>query len=188
MPPPPFAQPLGPPTTPPPWPVPAPPTPRRPTQWPTRLLLVTALAVIGGIAIGAWFRPLPDSKVPSAPPAPTYTDLQVGEAKASVCAAYQKVHHMVLAASGRNFGDDPLAKHVVAEGGWLAFDVGRGYLLTELAEKPATPSDLAAAIRKLTDLYQILAVDYMNSASDSELDPSLRSGDEVTGTIERLCK
>jgi hypothetical protein len=149
---------------------------------------VTALAVIGGIAIGAWFRPLPDSKAPSAPPTPTYTDLQVGEAKASVCTAYQKVHHAVLAASSRNFGNDPLAKHVVAEGVWLAFDVGRDYLLTKLAEKPATPPDLAAAIRKLAGLYQILAVDYMNSASDSELDPSLRSGDEVTGTIERLCK
>jgi hypothetical protein len=148
---------------------------------------VTALAVIGGIAIGAWFRPPPDSKAPSAPPALTYTDLQVGEAKASVCTAYQKVHHAVLLASGTKYGDDQVAKEVVAEGVWLAFDNGSLYLSTILADEPATPSDLVQAVRKLAKLYQLLALDYMTEADHSELDSALRTGDEVTHTIERLC-
>jgi hypothetical protein len=149
---------------------------------------VTALAVIGGIAIGAWFRPLPDSKAPSAPPAPTYTDQEVGEAKTSVCTAYQKVHHAVILVSSTKYGDDQVAKQVVAEGGWQALDNGSMYLSTILADEPATPSDLAQAVRKLGKIYQLIALDYMTEASHSELDSALRTGDEVTATIERLCK
>jgi hypothetical protein len=149
---------------------------------------VTALAVIGGIAIGAWFRPLPDSKAPSAPLAPTYTDQQISDAKTNVCAAYQKVHHAVLLASSTKYGDDQVAKQVVAEGGWQALDNGSMYLSTILTDEPAAPSDLAQAVRKLAKVYQLIALDYMTEANQSELDSALRTGDEVTGTIERLCK
>jgi hypothetical protein len=161
---------------------------RRPSQWLARILLVAALSVIAGIAIGAWFRPIPSNKPRPTEPTPTYTNQQVADARTSVCAAYQKIHHMVVASSGRNFGDAPLAKQVVAEGGWIALDVGRDYLLTKLGEEPATPPDLAASIKKLANLYQTLAVDYMNGATDSELNPTLRAGDDVTATIDRLCK
>ena len=40
-----------------------------------------------GVAIGAWFRPLPKNEPP---PAPTYSSQQVADAKAKVCAAYAK--------------------------------------------------------------------------------------------------
>jgi hypothetical protein len=149
---------------------------------------VTALAVIGGIAIGAWFRPLPDSKAPSAPPVPTYTDLQVGEAKADVCVAFDKAHHALIAAGGRNFGEDQVAKQVVAEGGWQALTTNSEYLLTTLTEQPATPPDLAQAVRKLAILYQILAVNYIADVSHSEQDSVLRNSDNATLVIERLCK
>jgi hypothetical protein len=149
---------------------------------------VTALAIIGGIAIGAWFRPLPDNKAPSAQSAPTYTDQQVSDAKANVCAAYQKVHHAVILATTTKYGDDQVAKQVVADSSWIAFDNGSLYLSTILADEPATPSDLTQSVRKLAKLYQLLALDYMTEASHSELDSALRTGDEVTATIERLCK
>ncbi|MBS4728353.1 hypothetical protein MSM1_08345 [Mycobacterium sp. SM1] len=151
-------------------------------------MLITALAVIGGIAIGAWFRPLPNNKSQSTQPAPTYTQQQVSDAKAKVCAAYQKVRHANELARALYLGDDQVAKQVVAEGGWLALDGGSRYLSTTLAEEPATPSDLAAAVRKLADLYQILAINYMASVAHSEQDPVLRASHDVTAELERLCK
>ncbi|MDI3313416.1 MAG: hypothetical protein QJR12_03730 [Mycobacterium sp.] len=149
---------------------------------------MTALIVIGGVAIGGWFRPLPDNKPLPASPAPIYTDQQVGEAKASVCAAFDKAHHALVVAGARNFGEDQVAKQVVAEGGWEALTTGSEYLLTTLAEEPATPPDLAQGIRKLAKLYQILALNFISDVSHSEQDSVLRNSDEATLTIERLCK
>jgi hypothetical protein len=151
-------------------------------------LLVTALVTIGGIAIGAWFRPLPDNKPAPASPTPTFTDQQVTDAKARICAAFDKAHHALVVAGARNFGEDQVAKQVVAEGGWEALTAGSEYLLTTLVEEPATPPDLARAIRKIVGLYQSLAVNYIADVSHSEQNSVLRASDEATATIERLCK
>ena len=49
------------------------------------LLLTLAVAIVG------WFRPLP-AKPPSAP---VYSSQQIADAKAKVCAEYQKVHSAI---------------------------------------------------------------------------------------------
>jgi hypothetical protein len=157
-------------------------------RWPTFVILAIALAVVTGIAIAGWFLPLSENKPSAASPAPRYTDQQVSDAKSKVCSAYQKVHHAVLVASARNGGSDPTAQLAVATAVRQALDVGRGYLLTTVAEEPATPPDLAAAVRKLAGLFEVLAVDYLAEVSDSELEPSLRASDDATLTIEGLCK
>jgi hypothetical protein len=61
-------------------------------RWPTLTTLAIALF---GVAVGfvGWFRPAPHHDQP--PPKPTYTDQQVADAKAHVCAAFEKVHHTV---------------------------------------------------------------------------------------------
>jgi hypothetical protein len=145
--------------------------------------LVVALIVTLGVAIVGWFRPVP-SKPPSPP---TYTGQQVTDAKTKVCAAHDKVHHAVGLTSGRS-SDDPTLHLAIATSGRQALDVGSSYLLTTLSEQPATPPDLAAAVHKLANTFEELTVDYLAEVSDSELDPLLRTSDQLTMTIEGLCK
>ena len=52
------------------------------------MLLVTLVAV--GAAVAAWLRPIPHNTY-ATPPAPTYSEQQVADAKSKVCAAFAKV-------------------------------------------------------------------------------------------------
>lgn len=174
------------PSGPPPWP-PPPAVPRRSPQ----LLVIASLAIALialGVAIGSWLRPTSDSKPSPAPSPPSFTDKQVVDAKTKVCATYDKVHQGVLANTGRSGGSDPLALLGVAANARIALYDGGQYLIKTLAEQPATPSDLATAVRQLVDSYQLLAVNYMAEVSQSEIDSALHSGDEPNATIQSICK
>ncbi len=148
--------------------------------------LTVALLVTLGVAIVGWFRPLPAKP----PPAPTYSDQQVAEAKAAVCTAYEQIRKAGDVAGARNGASDPTAILTVATSTRQVLEVGSRYLITKLDTEPATPPDLAAAVRKLADVYQEMTVDYLDglSNSDPELGPLLRAGDEAHSTIEGLCK
>ncbi|MEB3981673.1 hypothetical protein OQ968_10390 [Mycobacterium sp. 663a-19] len=138
-----------------------------------------------GVAIVGWFRPVPAKP---APPPPTYTNQQIAEAKARVCAAYTKVHSAVGVSMARDLGSDPAAQLAVATSARQALLAGREYLMTTLSEEPATAPDLAGAIRKLANLFQQYTVDYLNGRKNAEMESALRAGDETTLTIESLCK
>jgi hypothetical protein len=148
------------------------------------VFLLVALLVTLGVAIVGWFRPLP----PKPPAAPTYNAQQITDAKAKVCADYQKVHAAIKASASRDKGADPTSQLVFAINGQQAILTGSEYLRTTLSQQPATPSELAASIKKLTDIFQELAVDYQNGMTETEMEPTLRVGDDATGSIERLCK
>lgn len=147
--------------------------------------LVVALLVTLGVAIVGWFRPVP---VKPAPPSPTYTSQQVADAKAKVCAAYEKVHSAVGVSMGRDLGSEPTSQLAVATSARQALLAGSEYLTTTLSEAPATAPDLATAIRKLASLFQQYTVDYLNGRTNAEMESALRAGDETTLTIESLCK
>ncbi|WP_163747884.1 hypothetical protein [Mycobacterium noviomagense] len=131
---------------------------------------------------------MPENKPASSPPPPTYSGQQIADAKSAVCRAFDKVHRAVAVNNSRSGGDNPTAVIAVATSGRQALNVGGEYLLTKLAEQPATPPDLANEIRRMASIYQELTVDYLAEASSSETEPLLRSGDETTATIEGLCK
>jgi hypothetical protein len=57
-----------------------------------------------------------------------------------------------------------------------------------LNDEPATPTDLASNIRSLANAYQLLAIELLCDAPDSEKSPTVRSGDETTSTLQNLCK
>ena len=174
------------PSAPPPW-IPAG-APRRPRQWPTVAWLV-AITLVAGVAIVGWLRPLQDHKT-SAPPAPTFTEQQIAKAKADVCAAFEKVQHALSLAHSHidssGYAPDPGAAALTH----VALDAGSRYLLTKLAEDPATPSDLATAVRNEADAEQEALIGYMNglTASAPELQPTLNASDAATATVRRLCK
>jgi hypothetical protein len=149
---------------------------------------VIALAALG-LAIGSWFRPLPSTKA-SAPAAPSYTDPQVASAKANVCAAFEQVDHALALAYARNGGNDPTAQLAVATSTQLTLDAGSRYLAATLAEQPATPADLATAVRKQTNAYQKALIGFLNglTVSNPSQQPAVNASDEATLTIRRLCK
>jgi hypothetical protein len=174
------------PSAPPPW-LPAG-APRRPRRWPTVAWLV-AVTLVAVIAIVGWLRPLQDHKT-SASSTPTYTDQQVATAKSNVCAAFEKVQHAVDLAKTHAGSTDYTTQLATAALTHVALDAGSRYLLTKLAAEPATPPDLAAAVRKVANADQEALIGYLNglSASDPAMQPALNADDEATATTRRLCK
>jgi hypothetical protein len=147
--------------TPPPWPPVAPP---RPSRRPMFTFLVIALAAIG-IAIGSWFRPLPSTKA-SAPPAHMYIDQQVGTAEANVCAAFEKIEHAVnLSDNERASSSDRTEQLVAAALARQVLDFGSRYSLAMLAEEPAAPPHLGAAVRQQANAFQSLFIGYIDGVS-----------------------
>lgn len=156
-------------------------------RWSALTALAIALVAIR-LAIGAWFRPLPDNKPPSPPPAQTFNGQEVADAKARVCGAYDRIHHAVLANTGRSGGTDPVSVLGLAANARLALYDGGQYLLKSMAQAPATPADLVAATGALADAYQELAVDYMTEAPDAEIQRSFQAVENAGSKVSGLCK
>jgi hypothetical protein len=164
-----------------PWP-PLPMAKRR--RWPLIVLAMAQLA-IATIAIAAWFRPMPTNK-PS--PTQSFTEQQMTEAKSKVCAAFNKVHNAVNITSARDRGADYTTQLASAVNARQALVAGSQYLLTTLNNEPATPVDLAKEIRNLTNAYQLLTVDLLAEAPESDINASVSSGDAASSKLEDLCK
>lgn len=171
---------------PPPWPAATPPKQAR--QWPIFVFFAVALLATLGVAIAGWFRPEASNKPGSLPQAPTYSDQQTVEAKAKVCAAYEKVHHAVLANTGRSGGSDPALLLGVAANARLALYDGGEYLTKTLTQEPATPAGLAGATRALASAYQELAIDYMAEASDTDIQSALQTVESTGSKVSGMCK
>jgi len=163
----------------------APPTAfHRPPRWPAFAALAVALIALAVSLVG-WFRSEPHNNQPS--PKPTYTQLQIADAKAKVCAAFAKLDRAVGVLKALPPDSDAL---VVAVNTRQVFDVGSRNLFTTLAEEPATPQDLASAIRQQANAFQDLFIGYIDgiSISDPDLQPAVNANDEARSTIQRLCK
>jgi hypothetical protein len=168
---------------PPPW-SPPPGTPRR-----SPILLVIASLAIAftalGVAIGSWFRPTPTNK-PA--PGPAYTSQQITDSKSKLCAAFSKVHNAIQVTSTRDRGPDYATQLASAVNARQALLAGSQYLLTTLSSEPATPADLTTQVRNLANTYQLLTVQLLAEAPDSDINTLVHSGDETTSTLENLCK
>jgi hypothetical protein len=147
---------------------------------------VVTLAAIG-LAIAGWFLPRPESKSVT-PSTPSYTDKEVADAQKAVCETFEKVRHSIQVSGSRDTGNDHLTEVLVALDARQAVVAGSDLLFTKLEEEPATPPDLVTAVRKLGSLYQELAVDYLNDASEAERKPVMHAADNAALTIEGICK
>jgi hypothetical protein len=162
---------------------------RRPPRWPTFTALAIALIALA-VGLVGWFRPAPHNDQISAPPKPTYTDKQASNAKANVCAAFEKVHHAVDLAHTHVGSSDYTTQLAAAALTHVALDAGSRYLLTKLAEEPATPPDLSTAVRNEANAEQEALIGYLNGlpASDPDMQPALNASDSATAAVRRLCK
>lgn len=152
---------------------------------------IAALAiafVASGVAIGSWFRPIPESRSAVPPPSLTYTDGQIASARENVCNAYRQVRRALDIAGARNSGSDPTTTLAVATASRQALDVGSQYLLNKLGEEPATSPDLAAAVRKLSGLYQQITISYLADVADSDIGPLRQAAEQPSDAINQYCK
>lgn len=174
---------LPPPPVPPQWQFTGPSRPNQPSRWLAIASLALAL-VATGVAIGAWFRPLPSHPAPAAS---TYSSQQVAEAKGKVCAAFSKVHKTIQVTAARDKGSDYASQLASAVNARQALIAGSQYLLITLNDERATPSDLKKEILDLTNAYQLLTVGLLADAPDSEVNAAVHSGDEATSALENSC-
>lgn len=164
---------------------PAPPTAfGRPARWPAFVALAVALIALA-VGVVGWFHPAPDNN--QSPPQPTYTEKQIADAKAKVCTAYGKLDRAVGVLNALPNGPDKL---VAAINTRQVFDVFSRYLLAALAEEPATPPDLATAVRKDASSLEEAVIGYQDgfSNSDPEMRPVVDANSRAADTIRQLCK
>jgi hypothetical protein len=167
---------------------PPPPTAfKRPSRWPTFVAIAIALI---GVAVGfvGWFRPVPQNNPP--PLKAVYTAQQTADAKAHVCAAYSKFERALEVAKAAPRGNDETAHLAESTNLRQVFDVGSRYLATTLAEEPAAPADLAAAVRKEASSLRDGVMGYLDGLpnSDPQMKPLVDANSEASETIRELCK
>jgi hypothetical protein len=161
----------------------------RVSRWPSFVAGVIAfIGVIVGVV--GWFRPVPQNSPPPHPPVPIFTDKQIADAKAQVCAAYNIVHDAVTINTHRAnpVPGDAIGALAAAANGRLALYAGGDYLLDRLANEPATPTDLADAVRSLANKSKELGIVFLADKPESVQDPLRRTLDSDVATIDRLCK
>jgi len=163
---------------------PAAPTSARPPRWPAFTALLIALIALA-VGIASWFRPTPHNDQSASKPA--YTQQQVADAKTTVCGAVEKFNRAVSVNNALPRGNDPT---VAAVNSRQIFDVFNRHLLATLAEKPATPADLATAVRQLASTLEDAVIEYEDglSNSDPEMRPTLDASSAAANTIQQLCK
>jgi hypothetical protein len=164
-----------------PWP-PAQPS-RIPARWPVLAMFAITLVAVGA-AVAAWLRPLPHN-TSATPPAPSYNEQQAADAKSKVCAAFEKVLNVSSRNSVRNGGDDPNTQLLIATTQRQVFVISSAYLMTTLADEPATPADLASATNNLAHLYQVITLDGLVGDRN---DPGHNAANKTGETIQSLCK
>jgi hypothetical protein len=156
----------------------------RPARWPTFAALAIAFIALAVGFVG-WFRPTPHNNQP--PSKPTYTAQQTADAKAKVCAAFGQVDRALSVANALPSSSDALVTSLNIR---QVFDVGSRHLLATLAEEPATPDDLATAVRKQATTLEEALIDYQDgfSNTDPEMRPVVDANTAATNTIRQLCK
>ena len=146
------------------------------------MLLITLVAV--GAAVAAWLRPMPHA-TSAALSAPTYSEQQVSDAKSKTCAAFEKVLNTSSRNSAPAVGDDPNSQLLISVNQRQVFVISSAYLLTTLNEQPATPPDLAATVKSLADIYQVITLDGLVGDRN---DPGHHAANETGFKIQELCK
>ncbi len=156
----------------------------RPARWPALTALAIAFIALA-VGLVGWFRPVPHNNQPTSKP--TYTQQQIADAKAKVCAAFGKLDRAFEMAKAQAIGSDQLAVDINTR---QVFDVFSRYLFATLSEEPATPPDLVTAVREQASTLEEAVIDYEVGLrkSDPEMKPLFDANSASADTIQRLCK
>jgi hypothetical protein len=156
-------------------------TPRRagPLTYLSLILAIAALAVAGW----AWYR--------SEYSKPSYSDTQRAEAKAKACTAMDLVRRGVSLNTNLQPAGGPAdvtGSMAVAANARVSLYDGGQYLLAKL--DPATPSDLADAVRTFANNLMDIGAAATAGALNTDPDQAarLRDAEAANATVTELCK
>jgi hypothetical protein len=156
-------------------------TPRRagPLTYLSLILAIAALAVAGW----AWYR--------SEYSKPSYSDTQRAEAKAKACTAMDLVRRGVSLNTNLQPAGGPAdvtGSMAVAANARVSLYGGGQYLLAKL--DPATPSDLADAVRTFANSLMDFGAAATAGAQNTDPDQAarLRDAEAANATVTELCK
>jgi hypothetical protein len=176
------------------WPPPGPPA-GGPTPWPvaapkqsrTPIIISLVVAFVAvALAIGAWFRPAPDSPTPL-DASPKYSEQQVSDARKNVCSAYNDVYKATSGAGGQR-SDDPTLKFVISINARLASQFSSSYLSRTLDDNRAAPPSLIESVRNLVSAYDAIVVGQLAGSSDDEIQPAYDKLDSAGKDLAQACK
>ncbi|SOK27504.1 hypothetical protein MSIMFB_05725 [Mycobacterium simulans] len=121
---------------------------------------------------------------------PTFSNQQIADAKSKICAAYDLVLEAIAVNTNKQSptASDFAAQYAIAANSRLALYGGGGYLLDQLAAEPATPPDLAQAVKAAAARYREVAITYLSERPESPQHPLTDSLQEVTMRVDGLCK
>lgn len=152
--------------------------------------VVALLVAIAALALAGWtvYRSVNNSDDKSEP---SYSDTQRAEAKVKICTAVDVVRRGVsLNTNLQPAGgpEDVTGSLAVAANARVALYNGGQYLLARI--DPATPTDLADAVRKFAN--NLLDIGAAATAGAQNADPAqaarLRDADSANATVVELCK
>jgi hypothetical protein len=153
------------------------------------LLPVTLVIAIVAAALSGWllYRQIHEGTLN----APNYTDAQRADAKQKICATMDLVRKGVsLNTNLQPPGgpDDVTGTLAVAANARISLYDGGQYLLARL--DPATPPELADAVKKFANLLMDIGAAATSGAQNSEPEQAARlhEADATNGTITELCK
>ncbi len=154
-----------------------------PSRIPMFIAIGVAVAALA-VAIASWFRPAPEP----VEAAPTFTDAQVAEAKANVCAVYKLSANAIGVASNRPRGTDETSVLAVAAQIRIATLSGPQYVLNVLNKNTATPADLAQTVNEYVSSYQQLGLGLLADKGQADMDPAvLNAGDAANNKLQQEC-
>jgi hypothetical protein len=138
-------------------------------------VLALAIAVLG------WFRPVQS--------APAFTAQQTADAKTNVCTAYTVARQAVVINTHlvNPRGNDQIGTLAVAANARLALLGGGAYLRDRLDAEPATPADLAKAVKAMAGTTEQLGISYLAGATGTAQDPLRNNLDKEITAINKLC-
>lgn len=153
--------------------------PTSPTQqrWVAPAALVIAMIAVG---LAAW-------ALVQSPAEPAVDAQQSEAAKARVCDAFDIVLKAVSMQTNADLGADPVARQAVAANARLATLGGGEYLLSRLG--PATPNDLADAVRTFANDIQDVGMNQLVGISnaDPQVAALLGTAQDASERIARMC-
>ena len=149
------------------------------SRWPTFAALAIAVLALA-IAVLAWFRPVQS---------PTFTAQETADAKTNVCTASKVARQAVVTNTHlvNPRGNDQIGTLAVAANARLALLGGGAYLRDRLDAEPATPADLAKALKAMAGTMEQLGINYLAGATSTAQDPLRNNLDKEISAINKLC-
>lgn len=152
------------------------------SRLPTIIAIVIALIAVA-VAIGAWFRPIPES---TTTPTQIYSEQEITEAKEAVCGAFEKAFK-ALTVNSLRAGDNPTTDLSVIANSRITIHSAGTYLLTILNNQPATPKTLSEATKNLAIQYGGMVLDQIGEADEADLESDYLNADSLTSEISKAC-